>query len=360
MLQTSPYKSLTQQTLHYFARPHEGIRTSPLTGPAAWRGAELRDKPEQWTHILSDTEIDEIRAAVSYARSLNKATRDLTRADFPLPGLLSQCRQWQATLSTGLGFQLIRGVPVDEWSAQEQEIFFWCFGLHIGVPGMQNPQGDLLGHVLDLREKDGANSGRFYKTAKNIAFHCDAADVVGLLCLRKAKNGGHSRIVSSVSLYNDILTQHPELVPRLYEPFQLDTHGENGLQTIAIEPCRYAAGQLKTFYHCDYFNSAFAYEHIDAPSAEESRILELFETLAGQADNYLDMDLQPGDIQLVSNHTVLHARTEYEDFEPPEQRRHLLRLWLSLPQEGRIRQKLLGLKSKLQLIRRLAWQKLSQ
>jgi TfdA family taurine catabolism dioxygenase TauD len=41
------------------------------------------------------------------------------------------------------------------------------------------------------------------------------------------------------------------------------------------------------------------------------------------------MELQPGDIQLVHNHTILHDRTAFEDFPEPERKRHLLRLWLA-------------------------------
>ena len=40
------------------------------------------------------------------------------------------------------------------------------------------------------------------------------------------------------------------------------------------------------------------------------------------------MALEPGDIQLLSNHTIVHARTAYED--DPGRKRHLLRLWLTL------------------------------
>jgi alpha-ketoglutarate-dependent taurine dioxygenase len=42
------------------------------------------------------------------------------------------------------------------------------------------------------------------------------------------------------------------------------------------------------------------------------------------------MQFEPGDIQLLSNHRVLHARTAYEDAPGETRGRHLLRLWLSL------------------------------
>jgi hypothetical protein len=43
------------------------------------------------------------------------------------------------------------------------------------------------------------------------------------------------------------------------------------------------------------------------------------------------MRLEPGDMQFVYNHAQLHDRTGFTDWPEPEKRRHLLRLWLSLP-----------------------------
>jgi hypothetical protein len=43
------------------------------------------------------------------------------------------------------------------------------------------------------------------------------------------------------------------------------------------------------------------------------------------------MELQPGDIQIVHNHTILHDRTSFEDWPDAERKRHLLRLWLAPP-----------------------------
>ena len=42
------------------------------------------------------------------------------------------------------------------------------------------------------------------------------------------------------------------------------------------------------------------------------------------------MELEPGDVQLLSNHTVIHARTDYEDYADDDRKRHLLRLWITL------------------------------
>ena len=53
------------------------------------------------------------------------------------------------------------------------------------------------------------------------------------------------------------------------------------------------------------------------------------DALAQDPAIHLDMDFQPGDMQFVSNHWIMHSRTAYEDFAEPEQRRHLFRLWLA-------------------------------
>ncbi|MES1263304.1 MAG: TauD/TfdA family dioxygenase, partial [Peristeroidobacter soli] len=229
---------------------------------------------------------------------------------------------------------LVRGLPVQQWTERQSEIAYWCIGQYIGIPGAQNPQGDLLGHVRDQQTQEDV---RYYRTNKHLAVHCDTADVVGLLCLQAAKSGGLSRIVSSVSVYNELLRRRPELVPRLYEPFYFDTHGEGGVKAFPIAPCRYADGELRSFWQSDYYRTASRHGHVPALTADENELLDTYDAIANSPEYYLDMDLQPGDMQLLSNHTILHARTAFEDWPELERRRHLLRLWISLPEKHPMR-----------------------
>lgn len=326
------YFSFIEQTLHYFDRPHDGVPLEPLQSPAAWRGDTLPPL-EQLAYQLSEQEVTEVRRAVEVVTAQGLATLDLTVEDFPLPLLAPRIGEWRKVLSSGLGLQVLRGVPVQDWTQEECERFFWCFGLHLGRPGQQNPEGHLLGHVRDISGERDEPMARLYKTAQNIDYHCDAADVVGLLCLHAASSGGHSRIASSVTVFNELLARRPELVARLFAPFHLDVR-DRGIDeagsTLQIPPCCFAAGQLRTFYHADYFRSVSRHSDVPDLSALERELLDTYEAIASEVGIYLDMDLQPGDIQLLSNHTVLHARTAYEDYPEPERRRHLLRLWLSL------------------------------
>lgn len=326
------YLSFIEQTLHYFGRPHEAPATAPVICNGAWQGSALPPL-EEMAYQLSGDEVDEVLSAVAAASATGLPTRELTAENFPLPLLSPRIEEWRRELGEGLGFTVVRGVPVARWTQQEAELFFWCFGLHIGRPGEQNPEGHLLGHVTDTGASREDPTARLYKTAANIDYHCDAADVVGLLCLNKAKSGGHSRIVSSVAVFNELLARRPELAARLFEPLQLDIRDKEVNEagsSLPIQPCCYAAGKLRTFYHADYFRSVERHADVPALTDLEQDLLDTYEAIASEPGMYLDMDLQPGDIQLLSNHSNLHARTEYEDHDDPARRRHLLRLWLSL------------------------------
>jgi hypothetical protein len=326
------YFSFREQTLHYFTRPHDAAPTTAIAAAAAWRGRDIANDPA-WRTTFTGDEVTELDTALETAKKTGKSTADLTTGDFPLPSLSARIAKWRNEISNGRGFQVIGGAPVERWGDEDAGLFFWCFGLHLGVPGAQNPQNDLLGHVTDTGDDAGDPFVRLYRTASDIQYHCDAADVVGLLCLRAAKSGGASRIASSVAVFNEVLARASDLAPRLFEPFNLDGRNESKDDSpgyTPIPPCRYATGQLRTFYHSDYFRSVTRHADVPQITDDEWRLLDLYEEIANDPAFRLDMHLTPGDIQLLSNHTILHARTDYEDWPDPERKRHLLRLWLSL------------------------------
>lgn len=329
-------RSFAAQIFHYFGRRDEGVRREPLPGPAAWYGETLQASPQHWTEHLDEGEVAEIAAAVRGVRERGLPLRRVDRAAFPLPTLAPRLAGFARELLAGRGFLLLRGLPVERWGEEDAARAFWGIGQHLGQPGAQNPEGDLLGHVTDTGEERRNPHVRRYKTAGDIAFHCDLADAVGLLCLRSARAGGASRLASSATVYNEILRRRPDLVARLYEPFALDSRNEEreGKRPwIPVTPCRYAGGRLSTFYHSDYFRSAERHPDVEL-SARDRELLDLFEAVANEPAVRLDMHFEPGDVQLVSNHTVVHARTAYEDAPGPGRGRHLLRLWLSLLEEA--------------------------
>jgi len=326
------YFSYAEQAGHYFARGHEAPLHEPLETAAAWCGPDLAGR-DDWRFRVDAAQVEELRAAVEHAKRSGRPTGELKAADFPLPTLSAAIDGWREELQAGRGFQVVSGIPVESLGRDDSELLFWCLGLHLGRPGAQNPQGDLLGHVTDTGDDSTDPFVRLYRTASNIAYHCDAADVVGLLCLKRARKGGASRIVSSVAVYNELLARRPDLVDRLYEPFLLDVRNEDSkgeIRYLPIPPCRHADGRLRTFYHSDYFRSVQRFDDVPDFSSDERTLLDLYEEIAASPALYFDMDLEPGDIQWLSNHVILHARTAYDDHDDPAEKRHLLRLWLSI------------------------------
>jgi len=327
----SDHLSFGAQALRYFDRPHERVPAGPVGGADAWRGAEMATR-DDWIVRLGAADVAELDAAVAVASARGPDLRAVRQADFPLPTLGPRITAWARELANGRGFLLLRGLPVARWGDERSALVFWGLGRHLGECGAQNPADELLGHVTDMGEEATNPFVRRYRTTGDIAYHCDLADVVGLLCLRAARQGGASRIVSSVSVFDALLARRPDLVPRLFEPFRLDTRDEtggDGPRWVEVPPCRYAGGRLRTFYHSDYFRSVVRHPEVPPFSDEERTLLDLYEEIAASPDLYLDMHFEPGDVQLISNHSVLHARTAYTDGPGPA-RRHLLRLWLSL------------------------------
>jgi Taurine catabolism dioxygenase TauD, TfdA family len=155
-----------------------------------------------------------------------------------------------------------------------------------------------------------------------------------LLCLRKAKTGGTSLLVSASTIFNEMRKQRPDLLKLLLQPIATDRRGEvpaGMLPYLLIPVFSFYEGYLTVFYQRQYIDSAQRFE--DAPRLTPLHVesLNMFDALANDPKLSLSMELEPGDMQFVYNHALLHDRTGFEDWEEPSQKRHLLRLWLSIP-----------------------------
>ena len=343
----SNYRSVTAQTIHYLSRPHVGIPAYPLRTPSAWKGP-AQEISKDWEWHLTDEQKHEIHKMLLHIKEKGLPLKHLTQADCPLPTLTDAIQTWRHEIIYGRGFVLIRGVPVEKYSAEECETIFWCIGLHLGIPGAQNSAGDLLTHVLDEGKKD--DIARLYKTSSAIAYHCDAADMVGLLCINNAKHGGKSRIASSVTVFNEFKKLYPKETYLLFDTVLMDARGENGLDYVAIPPLRFDGKKLRTFYHSDYFRSAKRFPKALVSIKKYETALDKYEAIASNPEIYLEMELLPGDMQFISNHTIIHARTEYKD-DSSNDKRHLLRLWLSFAEKESFSYKLLRLKARILLLK---------
>jgi Taurine catabolism dioxygenase TauD, TfdA family len=309
------------------------ICTTPIRGPKAWRGAELAGDPT-WTVTWSAAELAEIDGALRVARGSGRALADIDREHFPLATVASRLTQVLDELHEGRGFVLLRGLPVDRYGDEDVGLILWGLGRYLGAPLHQNPQGDLLGHVYDHGRTYGNIDVRGYETNAYLPYHTDAGDMVGLLCLRRGLSGGLSSIVSSVTVHNEILARHPEYLGLLYNGFYYIRREaaltERGVSERPIPIFGHAAGMVSCRYIRNQINAGATKRGVPLTAVERAA-LDLLDEQTRRADLRLDMDLRPGDIQLINNYTILHSRTGFVDGELPHQKRHMLRLWLKFP-----------------------------
>jgi len=307
-----------------------------IRGRSAWYGPELA-RSTDWIARLSKTEIAEVESAM---RRLVESSFDLTSIssqDFPLPTLGARLRDVLDEVLNGRGFALIRALPVERWSKREAAIAFLGIGVHLGHLRMQNAAGHLLGHVKDLGRSSEDPNARIYQTKERQTFHTDSCDVVGLLCLQPAKFGGLSTVVSSTTIFNEMRRRRPDLLRVLLDPIETDRRGEvpeGSKPYFRIPVFNWYGNQLSAIYQRQYIESARRFSGVGPLSALQIQALNLFDELANDPALNLNMELQPGDMQFVHNHTMLHDRTAFEDYPEPERRRHLLRLWLAPPNAG--------------------------
>ena len=309
------------------------IWMKPITGPKAWRGEALANDPS-WILTLGDAEIADIDRALAAARATGRALPDIDREHFPLTVMRPRLEQILAELHDGRGFVVVRGLPVQRYSDDDVGLIFWGLGRYLGAPLYQNPKGELLGHVYDYGRTYGNIDVRGYETNAYLPYHTDAGDVVGLLCLRRSLKGGLSSIVSSVTVHNEILAQHPEYLGLLYNGFYYIRREaaltERGVSDRPIPVFGARDGVVSCRYIRNQINAGAVKREVELTTFEKAA-LDFFDEQTRRADVRLDMDLQPGDIQFINNYTILHSRTQFLDGPEPHQKRHMLRLWLKFP-----------------------------
>ena len=309
---------------------HEVLRR-PVSDRSAWRGSQLQGDAS-WIYSLSEAAIKDIDAVLPRVKDLELTS--IRQHDFPLPSIASELSSVLTELNNGRGFTVIRGLPFGKYSDDDIARIFWGIGTYFGNPISQNAQGHLLGHVRAIEGKRYMEKDvRGYQTTAELYYHNDNCDIVGLLCFRTAKAGGISKVASSTTIYNEVLGQHPEFLDVLYEGFHYDLRGEELPGYAPITPHRipvysFHEGRLS----CRYVFTAIMQAARKAGlkfTAQEDAAMKFLNETAAREDIRLEMTFQPGDMQFLNNHVCLHSRTSYEDFEEPDRKRHMLRLWLN-------------------------------
>jgi hypothetical protein len=290
---------------------------TPITSGAVWHATDV-GAPESWTYELNAKERDAIIQAA--------------RGDVDLSGFGPAITAWTAELAEGRGFVLVRNFPVDELDDESTERAYFALGRQLGRPVSQDAQGSLLGHVRDRGVPRTSPAIRRYATNERQDFHTDGADIIGLLCLRRARRGGESRIASAAAVYNEILRRDPNAIEVLYAPMYWDRNDEQSpgeSPYFALPVLSDVNGRPRFFYIGWYIRDAQRHEGVPPLTDDQKNAMRLIEEIANDPAFHVEMDFRPGDLQLLNNSVILHSREAYEDEADPTRRRHLLRLWLA-------------------------------
>ena len=307
-----------------------------ITHPAAWRGPEIQDD-DSWIIYLDDAANEEIDAALAGVKAKGLAI-PFGKSEFPLPTFSEKLDEVPDRLESGPGFVLLRGLPRENYSDEDCELIYWGVGAHLGKPVSQNTRGHLLGHVRDEGRSVSDPTTRMYQTALKLDFHSDQlpVDVLGLFCVRTAKKGGASFLVSALTVHNVLLAERPDLIDVLHKPFNLDWRGEEPAGEQPWYRCpmfSYFDGKLTSrITSRTFFESVTRFGDELALSDIQREALDVVQEISERPELRLAMDFREGDMQFLNNHAILHARDEYEDYDDPALKRHLLRMWIAFPE----------------------------
>lgn len=271
--------------------------------PALWNGEELAARPD-WIRSFADE-----AGAAELAQSI------------------------QHDLETGSGACMLRGYPLSgDEEADKAAFLTFCEG--IGTPVSQSAGGHLVFSVRDAGLQSDDPRARGPNTRKKLTFHADRCDVIAFLCLQPAAEGGENDVVSSMLLYNEILRARPDLLALLMEPFYVARHtvdlgNENPWcrqPVFSFTEGHFACNLLRVL-----IDRAAAMEQLPDLTPAQVEALDLVQTLAEDPSRHHRFRLAKGDVLFLNNWVTLHRRTAFVDAEAPALKRHILRVWLSVP-----------------------------
>ncbi len=297
------------------------------------------EQSKNWRFALDPATALEILRVVRHARTADKKILSYRKSDFPIEHLVEVFHAAMAEVTDGLGIAMISGLPRQGVSEQEFALMTWAIGLHLGVARPQDRHTAYLNKVQDIGTDYRSPTGRGYSSNAKLDFHVDGSDVVLLSCFNQALEGGMSICASSIRAYQVLCEERPDLAPAMKELFPFSRNGEHQADESAwfMAPLVGVQDGLPfVAWNRNRLINALKLEHVPPITALQWEAVGYFDGLLRRPDLMFATFLQPGDLQILNNQTILHSRTAFVDAEHEEEKRTLFRLWLAVPNSRRL------------------------
>lgn len=228
---------------------------------------------------------------------------------------------------------IVRISSQSEFLANSNKLFL-DFCKKIGTPLSQNTEGDLVLSVKNAALSENDPKVRGPNTNKKLSFHTDRCDVIAFLCLQPAKKGGENQVIESEKIEKIIKNERPELHATLCQKFPYKTHTIDKANTLPF--CEQPIfSWCDNFFACSYLrvliDRADKDPHCPSLSKVQREALDFMDSVCERKELQSCFTMKRGEILFLNNWTTLHRRTAFQDFNDPLKKRHLLRIWLSMP-----------------------------
>lgn len=319
--------SLTEKFVHQ-PRVFEGL----LDAPRAWTSDEITS--ERWRLPIPDAALGELAAVIRILRANPLDTRLLLPEDYPLAACRVLMQQVKTLLEADIGIVVLDRLPVEQYTKDELTAVYWLLSSMIARPVAQAYDGRVLYDVHDSGKLTDTRV-RSDITGAELFWHSDYGfnyppPVIGLLVLRTAREGGVSSVASMLTAHNVLQQRAPHLLRRLYEPFHVNRQGEHpdGEPVTHFYPIfSYDGHKVRARFNKRLYYKGYELvgETMDALGSEA---LEAMHNLMSEPAYHFSFELVPGQIQYMNNFSIAHRRTQYFDYDEPDRRRHLVRIFL--------------------------------
>lgn len=340
------------ETLAIIGAGRSNVSTTPeiamdhrrLDGPFAWTGRRF-EATDRWRFELTPAEIDDIERALEAAQTAGGDALDVRREHFPLPVLGAKLAAIADEIENGSGVARVFGLPIERYDEAAIKLLWMGIGRHLGALRNQDPHGQILKRIVDEGAGRGERYGRIDDNGKQflssrarvastgaLRWHTDRVDVVALLCVRPAMRGGVSRLASSVEARNTIAARRPDLHEILCEDLYRSRLGEEvggDRQAYPLPVFGIRDGKFTSHYSRTYVEAAQLDPEVPKMSDAQWEALDMLADVC--QEQHTAHDFEPGEMQILNNHIVYHARDAYEDSADPDGKRLLYRLWICPP-----------------------------